>query len=165
MFSAVFGYMEVSVRLCRQGTYVFMHRRYEAFSCNTLWSMCEMKRSIRILSWWMLNGKLFYSWSCYWLWFMIRIGGNKWKCMHSPCIVIFWEHSSVLAWRIPGTGEPGELPPMGSHRVGHDWSDLAAAVSFLPFTNFILKTVYSFSRAWSSLFILFQGHLLFIFPW
>ena len=38
-------------------------------------------------------------------------------------------HSSVLAWRIPGTGEPGGLPSMGSHRVGHDWSDLAAAAS------------------------------------
>ena len=36
-------------------------------------------------------------------------------------------HSSVLAWRIPGTGEPGGLPSMRSHRVGHDWSDLAAA--------------------------------------
>ena len=36
-------------------------------------------------------------------------------------------HSSVLAWRIPGTGEPGGLLSMGSHRVGHDWSDLAAA--------------------------------------
>ena len=36
-------------------------------------------------------------------------------------------HSSVLAWRVPGTEEPGGLPPMGSHRVGHDWSDLAAA--------------------------------------
>ena len=36
-------------------------------------------------------------------------------------------HSSVLAWRIPGTGEPGGLPSMGSHRVGHNWSDLAAA--------------------------------------
>ena len=36
-------------------------------------------------------------------------------------------HSSVLAWRIPGTGEPGRLLSMGSHRVGHDWSDLAAA--------------------------------------
>ena len=34
-------------------------------------------------------------------------------------------HSSVLAWRIPGTGEPGGLPSMGSHRVGHNWSDLA----------------------------------------
>ena len=36
-------------------------------------------------------------------------------------------HSSVLAWRIPGTGEPGGLPSMGLHRVGHDWSNLAAA--------------------------------------
>ena len=36
-------------------------------------------------------------------------------------------HSSVLAWRIPGTAEPGGLPSMGSHRVGHDCSDLAAA--------------------------------------
>ena len=36
-------------------------------------------------------------------------------------------HSSVFAWRIPGTGEPGGLPSMGSHRVGHDRSDLAAA--------------------------------------
>ena len=39
-------------------------------------------------------------------------------------------HSSVLAWRIPGTGEPGGLPSMGSHRVGHDWSDLAAAAAY-----------------------------------
>ena len=31
-------------------------------------------------------------------------------------------HSSVLAWRIPGTGEPGGLPFLGSHRVGHDWA-------------------------------------------
>ena len=36
-------------------------------------------------------------------------------------------HSSVPAWRIPGTGEPGGLLSMGSHRVGHDWSDLAVA--------------------------------------
>ena len=40
-----------------------------------------------------------------------------------------YTHSSVLAWRIPGTGEPGGLPSVGSHRVGHDWSDLAAAVA------------------------------------
>ena len=38
-------------------------------------------------------------------------------------------HSSVLAWRIPGTGEPGGLPGMVSRRVGHDQSDLAAAAS------------------------------------
>ena len=38
-------------------------------------------------------------------------------------------HSSVLAWRIPGMGEPGRRPSMGSHRVGHDWSDLAVAAA------------------------------------
>ena len=38
-------------------------------------------------------------------------------------------HSSVLAWRIPAMGEPGGLPSMGLHRVGRDWSDLAAAAA------------------------------------
>ena len=38
-------------------------------------------------------------------------------------------HSSVLAWRIPGMGEPDGLPSMGLHRVGHDWSNLAAAAA------------------------------------
>ena len=38
-------------------------------------------------------------------------------------------HSSTLAWRIPGMGKPGGLPSMGSHTVGHDWSDLAAAAA------------------------------------
>ena len=38
-------------------------------------------------------------------------------------------HSSFLAWRIPGTGEPGGLPSVGSHRVRHDWSDLAATAA------------------------------------
>ena len=53
-------------------------------------------------------------------------------------------HSSVLAWRIPGTAGPGGLPSMGSHRVRHDWSDLAAARSkdpfllALPLTHYIL---------------------------
>ena len=40
-------------------------------------------------------------------------------------------HSGILAWRIPGTEEPGGLLSMGSHRVGHDWSDLAAAAQAL----------------------------------
>ena len=49
-------------------------------------------------------------------------------------------HSSVLPWRIPGTGEPGGLPSMGSHRVGHDWSDLAAAAGdkMFPFLGIYL---------------------------
>ena len=41
-------------------------------------------------------------------------------------------HSSVLAWRIPGVAEPHGLPSMGSHRVRHDWSDLAAAAAWGP---------------------------------
>ena len=41
-------------------------------------------------------------------------------------------HSRILAWRIPGTKEPGGLLSMGSHRVGHNWSDLAAAAAYHP---------------------------------
>ena len=54
------------------------------------------------------------------------------------CRLLFWQplrvlatHSSVLAWIKPGTEEPGGLPSVGSHRVGHDWSDPAAAVGSL----------------------------------
>ena len=49
-------------------------------------------------------------------------------------------HSSVLAWRIPGTGEPGGLQSLGSHRVGHDWSNLAAAAAALNKANIWQKT-------------------------
>ena len=53
-------------------------------------------------------------------------------------------HSSVLAWRIPGPGEPGGLPSLGSHRVGHDWSDLAAAPIFLRIRIFSNEPVFCF---------------------
>ena len=47
-------------------------------------------------------------------------------------------HSSILAWRIPGMGEPGGLPSMGSHRDRHDWNNLAAtaAASLTNYKNF-----------------------------
>ena len=50
-------------------------------------------------------------------------------------------HSSILAWRTPGTEEPGGLPSMGSHRIGHDWSDLAAAaeLQLLEWRSFTLE--------------------------
>ena len=48
-------------------------------------------------------------------------------------------HSSVRAWRIPGTEEPGGLPSMGSHRVGHDWSDLAAAAAAADYIDKTLR--------------------------
>ena len=60
-----------------------------------------------------------------------NITGNDitfWVFYHAVLEKEMATHSIVLAWRIPGTGEPGGLPSMGSHRVGHDWSDLVAVV-------------------------------------
>ena len=62
-------------------------------------------------------------------------------------------HSSVLAWRIPGTGKPGGLLSVGSHRVGHDWSDLAAVAAtcftFITIFNIIFLFFYcSFLSRW-----------------
>ena len=47
-------------------------------------------------------------------------------------------HSNVLAWRIPGMGEPGGLPSMGSHRVGHNWSNSAAAAAVMIYNTFYM---------------------------
>ena len=47
-------------------------------------------------------------------------------------------HSSILAWRIPGSEEPGGLLSMGSHRVGQDWSDLVAAAAADRLVSFII---------------------------
>ena len=52
----------------------------------------------------------------------LEIGAGRICCMEKDIAT----HSTVLAWRIPGMGEPGGLPSMGSHRVRHDLSDLAA---------------------------------------
>ena len=59
-------------------------------------------------------------------------------------------HSSVLAWRIPGTAERGGLPSMGSHRVRHDWSDLAAVAAAGQLSAIVLccAVLSCFSRAW-----------------
>ena len=51
-------------------------------------------------------------------------------CYSASVILLLISSSSVLAWRIPGTEEPDGLPSMGLHRVGHDWSDLAAAAVY-----------------------------------
>ena len=48
-------------------------------------------------------------------------------------------HSSVFAWRIPGTGKPGGLLSVGLHRVRHDWSDLAVAAAGLPVHHQLLE--------------------------
>ena len=60
-------------------------------------------------------------------------------------------HSSVLAWRIPGTGKPSGLLSMGLHRVRHDWSDLAAAAAARQAQHlelYRLKTLDSVAKTW-----------------
>ena len=75
-------------------------------------------------------------------------------------------HSSVLAWRMPGTGEPGGLLSMGSHRVGHDWSDLAAgaaAGAAISSNQSIIKEIspeYSLERLMLKLKFQYFGHLI-----
>jgi len=59
-------------------------------------------------------------------------------------------HSSVLAWRIPGMGDPGGLPSMGSHRVGHDWSDLAAVAARLIWASLVAQTVKNLPAMWET---------------
>ena len=66
-------------------------------------------------------------------------------------------HSSVLAWRIPGTGKPGGLPSMGSHRVGHYWSDLAAAAAASKQVIHITQAQASCTYPWLLLPVFNQG--------
>ena len=63
-------------------------------------------------------------------------------------------HSSVLAWRIPGMAEPGGLLSMGSHGVGHDWSDLTAATAAVKFTSDLFKRKGSLMTS-----MIMSGHL------
>ena len=67
-------------------------------------------------------------------------------------------HSSVLAWRIPGTTEPGGLPSMGSHRVRHDWSNLAASI--IGMCNIILDKMALFRIQPK-----FEWHVCYSFIW
>ena len=79
-------------------------------------------------------------------------------------------HSSVLAWRIPGTGEPSGLPSMGSHRVGHDWSDLAVQFSFLLLMTAVQLSLFvqvascPHGLSWDSKLLIKLGNFLNRFP-
>ena len=66
-------------------------------------------------------------------------------------------HSSIVAWRIPGTEEPSGLPSMGSHRVGHDWSDLAAAAAASSFYR-VLTSFFITQQIEINLITLWSGH-------
>ena len=68
---------------------------------------------------------------------LIDLGAHRWVCLFHDWASVarsmekeMATHSSILAWRISGTEEPGGLLSMGSHRVGDDWSDLAAAATW-----------------------------------
>ena len=73
-------------------------------------------------------------------------------------------HSSILAWRTPGTGEPGGLPSMGSHRVGHNWRNLAPAaanyctIALISHASKIMLKILqaSFHSTWTANFQMFK---------
>ena len=67
-------------------------------------------------------------------------------------------HSSVLAWRIPGTGEPGGLLSMGSHGVRHNWRDLAAAAAAVCCCIYVPHLFYPFHCQWMFRLLPCQGY-------
>ena len=69
---------------------------------------------------------------------------TEWLTFTFHCHEEMATHSSVLAWRIPGTGESGGLPSMVSHRVGHNWSNLAAGAAAAYFLIIISSSIESF---------------------
>ena len=108
-------------------------------------------------------------------------GGAWWAAVHGVAKIQTWlrdftltfhcpalekemaTRSSVLAWRIPWTEEPGGLLSMGLHRVGHDWSDLAAAAAAVPCSSFFFFTIFHCfvgAQGWLWIFLLFLGALL-----
>ena len=71
-------------------------------------------------------------------------------------------HSRILAWRIPGMGEPGGLMSMGSHRVGHNWSDLAAAAARPSLGNITMGSLWT----WLALLITrAHSHMILLWVW
>ena len=88
--------------------------------CRLLLLLPSIFPNIRVFS---NESVLHIRWPKYW-----RFSFSNLACMHALEKEMA-THSSILAWRIPGTEEPGGLPSMGLHRVGHDWSNLAAAAA------------------------------------
>ena len=72
-------------------------------------------------------------------------------------------HPSVLALRIPGMGEPGGLPSMGSHRVRHDWSDLAAVYDTAAQEILLEFLSLYYRRCFSCFFFFFFNNFIYLF--
>ena len=92
------------------------------------------------------------------------VGCSPWGCQESDTIerlhfhfsLSAWEkematHFGVFAWRIPGTGEPGGLPSLGLHRVGRDWSNLAAAAAKAHWKNGVESLLHNINTVLSRL--------------
>ena len=93
--------------------------------CLFVWADLPAQKSPTIIFPWPTNAFLSLK-SCHFLYrFFCKFPSLDFVLPHSMEKEMA-THSSVLAWRIPGMGEPGGLPSLGSHRVGHDWSTLAA---------------------------------------
>ena len=115
--------------------------------CQVTWVICSAKASPILYAFYILHS--FQSNALVWANTGSDSGsvtGKTSSTRPSDCSSL---HSSVLAWRIPGTGEPGGLPSMGSHRVGHNWSDLAAAAAASPPRHSVLNCSSSTSHAWA----------------
>ena len=87
-----------------------------------------------------------YLWVCFCFIIYIHLfysldSAYKWYIFSICLSLTYFTKSSVPAWRIPGMGEPGGLPSMGSHRVGHDWSDLAAAAAAVAVFSSLSKLI------------------------
>ena len=118
--------------------WVYLHNGYQQKLQTSTFSSCSLKQ--------VYSHTLLSPYLCYGLESLASLINNNWletrreiqvRLCWGPCCTFHFPalekematHSNVLAWRIPGTVEPGGLPSMGSHRVRHDWSDLAAAAA------------------------------------
>ena len=100
-----------------QGARLEKMERKQLFFKNRRFLSADQRHGVLIDKPWIGSSIIFTKW-------------NIWYCLSQDQKKAMVTHSSVLAWRIPGMEGPGRLQdPMGSHRVGHDWSDLAAAAS------------------------------------
>ena len=156
-----------SGKLEKAGVHTFSNRRKKASGSCTPYTHSNINSSKNLLylrnhicqpNMW--TEKHFFGWRCLYSvssWISVnshcplpphQLPRSKKNCLQSPNWFSFHFHTlekemathcSVLAWRIPGTGEPGGLPSMGSHRVRHDWSDLAAARAATDSWNYTLE--------------------------
>ena len=113
------------------GSLVGCHGLWAAQSWTQLKRLSSSSSSICLLQYnfqWSHTPKLTY-WNTYYYKLLFICITFRALCVHMEKEMA--THSSVLAWRIPGTGEPGGLPSTGSHRVGHDWSDLVVVAVYI----------------------------------